>query len=143
MLSLVSYRRRGLEADDERHRIDVMLSPDAGNAPSKDLTIGQPSESEQARVTSVLSEWDDLDEYLPRVNAPGSRIESYRETSPSGSTNVHSKASPCVLRHHSSSVGPGLPSAFSPPNMNRFDPIMEIVWPERFEGCPPSPLVSG
>ena len=47
-----------------------------------------PSEEELERVRGVLSEWDDVETYLPKVNAPGSRIGSYREASPSGSTLV-------------------------------------------------------
>ena len=35
-----------------------------------------------------MSQWENLAEYLPRVNAPGSRIGSYRETSPAGTTLV-------------------------------------------------------
>ena len=48
----------------------------------------EPSDAEQARVRGVLDEWSDLETYLPRVNAPGSRISSYREASPQGSTLV-------------------------------------------------------
>ena len=38
---------------------------------------------------SVLGEWDDLEAYLPKVNAPGSRAPSYRAASPAGHTCVH------------------------------------------------------
>ena len=44
----------------------------------------EPSDAERARVRGVLDEWSDLETYLPRVNAPGSRIGSYRESSPAG-----------------------------------------------------------
>ena len=36
----------------------------------------------------MLDECSDLEAYLPRVNQPGSRISSYREASPQGSTLV-------------------------------------------------------
>jgi len=39
-------------------------------------------------VQGVLREWDDLPQYLPAVNKPGSRIGSYREASPAGQTLV-------------------------------------------------------
>lgn len=77
-LSVVSYDQRGLES--VRERSDVAL----GSA----VDDGEPSDAEQARVRGVLDEWSDLETYLPRVNAPGSRISSYREASPQGSTLV-------------------------------------------------------
>ena len=33
-------------------------------------------------MRGVLDEWSDMQAYLERVNAPGSRIGSYREASP-------------------------------------------------------------
>ena len=39
-------------------------------------------------MRGVLDEWSDMQAYLERVNAPGSRIGSYREASPEGSTLV-------------------------------------------------------
>ena len=77
-LSFVSYAQRGLES--VRERSDVAL----GSA----VDDSEPSDAEQARVRGVLDEWSDLEAYLPRVNAPGSRIGSYREASPQGSTLV-------------------------------------------------------
>ena len=77
-LSFVSYDQRGLES--VRERSDVVL----GSA----VDDSEPSDAEQARVRGVLDEWSDLETYLPRVNAPGSRIGSYRESSPQGSTLV-------------------------------------------------------
>ena len=77
-LSFVSYDQRGLES--VRERSDVAL----GSA----VDDSEPSAEEQARVRGVLDEWSDLEAYLPRVNAPGSRIGSYREASPQGSTLV-------------------------------------------------------
>ena len=77
-LSFVSYAQRGLES--VRERSDVALGSTADDS--------EPSAAEQARVRGVLDEWSDLETYLPRVNAPGSRIGSYREASPQGSTLV-------------------------------------------------------
>ena len=77
-LSFVSYDQRGLES--VRERSDVAL----GSA----VDDSEPSAEEQARVRGVLDEWSDLETYLPRVNAPGSRISSYRESSPAGQTLV-------------------------------------------------------
>ena len=77
-LSFVSYAQRGLES--VRERSDVAL----GSA----VDDSEPSDAERERVRGVLDEWSDLETYLPRVNAPGSRIGSYREASPQGSTLV-------------------------------------------------------
>ena len=77
-LSFVSYDQRGLESGSTRS--DVAL----GSA----VDDSEPSDAEQARVRGVLDEWSDLETYLPRVNAPGSRISSYRESSPAGQTLV-------------------------------------------------------
>ena len=77
-LSFVSYDQRGLES--VRERSDVALGSAVDDA--------EPSAAERERVRGVLDEWSDLETYLPRVNAPGSRIGSYRESSPQGSTLV-------------------------------------------------------
>ena len=77
-LSFVSYDQRGLESGVTRS--DVALGSAVDDA--------EPSDADQARVRGVLDEWSDLEAYLPRVNAPGSRIGSYRESSPQGSTLV-------------------------------------------------------
>ena len=77
-LSFVSYDQRGLES--VRERSDVALGSTVDDS--------EPSDAERARVRGVLDEWSDLETYLPRVNAPGSRIGSYREASQHGSTLV-------------------------------------------------------
>ena len=77
-LSFVSYDQRGLES--VRERSDVALGSAVDDA--------EPSAEEQSRVRGVLDEWSDLETYLPRVNQPGSRISSYRESSPAGQTLV-------------------------------------------------------
>ena len=77
-LSFVAYDQRGLES--VRERSDVALGSAVDDA--------EPSAAERERVRGVLDEWSDLETYLPRVNAPGSRISSYREASPQGSTLV-------------------------------------------------------
>ena len=94
-LSLVKYKARGLEAGPERKCsvIPLTASTRAVGSSSSSITSpplhnDQPSEEEASRVSSVLSEWSDLDEYLPKVNAAGSRMSTYREASPSGSTLV-------------------------------------------------------
>ena len=89
-LSFVRYAQRGLEPDDSRQRIDITLGTDAASATAAAATAAKemPSEEELERVRGVLGEWDDLAAYLPKVNAPGSRIGSYRSASPSGSTLV-------------------------------------------------------
>ena len=100
-ISLVEYSSRGLEAAGRRQRSDIALEDCAAildmHTPSRTAAAAQPSDhhlpdlsstEEQNRVAGVLSEWDDLGEYLPRVNAPGARISSYRERSPAGSTLV-------------------------------------------------------
>ena len=78
IVSVVDYECRGLEK--LRQRTDLELSGDAlGRRASPD---------ELARVEGVLSEWSDLEGYLSKVNAPGSRIATYREDSPQGCTCV-------------------------------------------------------
>ena len=78
-ISVVEYECRGLEK--LQRRADVPLAVDQASA-------APPSAEEQARVAGVLAEWGVLEEYLPKVNAPGSRIRSYREDSPHGITCV-------------------------------------------------------
>ena len=97
-LSFVAYARRSLEAVESRRRSDVDLlattppaaaaGEAAAAAEAASADEAAPSEEEIARVRGVLSEWEPLAEYLPRVNAPGSRIGSYREASPAGTTLV-------------------------------------------------------
>ena len=71
-LSVVQYACRGLERLVKR--IDITL--DDNNVEEDN---SKPSDEEQSRVNSVMSEWNDAQTYLPRVNAPGSRIGSYRQ----------------------------------------------------------------
>jgi hypothetical protein len=83
-LSIVEYQQRGLERLHER--IDVPLDHSTthslGDAEEEeDSGNSKPSKEEQSRVNSVISEWNDVQTYLPKVNAPGSRIGSYRQES--------------------------------------------------------------
>ena len=57
---------------------------------------------ERSHVDSVVAEWDDIAAYLPNVNAPGSRIGSYRSVSANGSTLVGflELSESDVLRNH-------------------------------------------
>ncbi len=75
-LSIVDYKQRGLETLNDR--IDVPLDDSTMKEDSINIT---PSAEEQSRVNSVISEWNDVQTYLPKVNAPGSRIGSYRQGS--------------------------------------------------------------
>jgi hypothetical protein len=79
-LSVVDYKARSLEFFYEPQRLDFAL-----RGP---FVTERTCVAERARVTGVLSEWDDLSSYLPKVNKPGSRNSSYREKSPEGSTLV-------------------------------------------------------
>ena len=78
-ISVVEYQHRSLEK--LRRRVDIPLD-------IASETSGRPSAPERSRVDRVLAEWSDLKSYLPRVNAPGSRIDSYRLDSPEGCTCV-------------------------------------------------------
>ena len=55
-----------------KNRFDVELS-------NPTMAADKISFEESDRVHGVVSEWENLEEYLPKVNAPGSRIGSYRE----------------------------------------------------------------
>ena len=83
-LSIVSYAARGLERGAGRRLLDAPLAP----AADERARLSAPDEAELSIVRRVLSDWDDLREYWPRVAAPGSRIGSYREASPAGQTLV-------------------------------------------------------
>ena len=88
-LSVVEYSSRSLEIAARRRVAHVPF----GHAPATSCILeetnqGSPPAGEVARVQSVLSEWDDIEGYLPKFNMPGSRISSYREASPSGATLV-------------------------------------------------------
>jgi hypothetical protein len=87
-LSMVEYQQRGLER--LYGRVDVPLDPytsphshgDVKEEEGEEDNINsKPAEEEQIRVNSVISEWNDVQTYLPRVNALGSRIGSYRQES--------------------------------------------------------------
>mmetsp|Transcript_23062 Transcript_23062/g.34944 ORF Transcript_23062/g.34944 Transcript_23062/m.34944 type:complete len:216 (-) Transcript_23062:144-791(-) len=78
-LSVVQYDSRGLERLNER--VDIALDREPEEASFVE-------EKQKNIVNSVVEEWDDLLDYLPKVNAAGSRISSYRDQSPSGSTCV-------------------------------------------------------
>eukprot|EP00580_Thalassiosira_gravida_P010530 CAMPEP_0201635528 /NCGR_PEP_ID=MMETSP0493-20130528/8031_1 /ASSEMBLY_ACC=CAM_ASM_000838 /TAXON_ID=420259 /ORGANISM="Thalassiosira gravida, Strain GMp14c1" /LENGTH=161 /DNA_ID=CAMNT_0048107509 /DNA_START=9 /DNA_END=491 /DNA_ORIENTATION=- len=80
-LSLVQYECRSLEK--LSHRLDISLDDDTGYA-----AYPQPSVKEREVVNSVVSEWSrsPLEEYLPKVNQPGSRMSSYRQSLLSSST---------------------------------------------------------
>ena len=83
-LSVVTYRARGLEAEFGPSKVAVPL-PSASHA---GVDRAPPVEEQTAVVRSVLAEWDTPAAYLARVNQPGSRIGSYRQASPAGSTLV-------------------------------------------------------
>ena len=101
-LSIVTYVARGLEAVFAPSKATVRLPP----AHSSSAFGAPPAEEHAAVVRSVLSEWDEPAAYLPRVNQPGSRIGSYRHTSPAGCTLV------CFL---ASDQPDGAPPDGSPP----------------------------
>ena len=68
-VSLVEYECRSLEK--LLSRVDVSLERN-GWDPS------EPPEGQKRIVSSVVEEWEDLSAYLEKVNAPGSRMTSYR-----------------------------------------------------------------
>ncbi len=86
-LSCVEYTQRGLEAAGRRRVVDEALPPTRGQK-----LVELPAAEETFRVQQVLGEWKDAESYLARANAPGSRIDSYRAASPSGTSLV------CFLR---------------------------------------------
>ena len=77
-LCFVSYERRGLEPATSRKCGEVELRGTDNVHATSGVDEAEPSLEEQERVRGVLDEWSDLEAYLPRVNAPGSRIGSYR-----------------------------------------------------------------
>jgi hypothetical protein len=109
-LSVVHYSQRSLEkAGNPSIRPLPLLLPSSSNLiPTAPATttpavacaptsssfsstfVLPPDEVERARALSVVSEWlgGRLSAYLAKVNAPGSRISSYRNNSPKGSTLV-------------------------------------------------------
>lgn len=73
-LSVVNYTCRSLEDLLSRQNItlDLKETDDCGNDP--------PCSTQQKdNVDCVVQEWDDLSTYLPKVNQPGSRMQSYRQ----------------------------------------------------------------
>eukprot|EP00986_Skeletonema_menzelii_P000947 scaffold266_cov76-Skeletonema_menzelii.AAC.12 len=86
-LSIVEYQQRGLERLCKR--IDIPLDDSTTNSHDddddddvkKDSINITPFKEEKSRVNSVISEWNDVQAYLPKVNAPGSRFGSYRQDS--------------------------------------------------------------
>ena len=72
-VSIVEYVQRGLELVRREHR--QPLRPLAAGAAAV-----RAAATEVERVQGVLSEWSDLREYLPRVNAPGSLAASRTAT---------------------------------------------------------------
>ncbi|CAB9506456.1 expressed unknown protein [Seminavis robusta] len=88
-ISVVEYDCRSLEK--LQSRVDVSLACH-GHSPAG------PSDEQQAIVQSVVNEWStDLSNYLPKVNAPGSRMTSYRQPM-SGATCVTFLEMPESLR---------------------------------------------
>jgi hypothetical protein len=81
-LSLVRYTRRGLEAPGSPAVTSLPLAQPRDASP--------PSPAEAARARATLSEWEGerLEAYLEGANRAGSRISTYREESPAGSTLV-------------------------------------------------------
>jgi len=83
-LSVVQYRQRSLEEPWLRSDINFKAS----GIHWDEEHDHEPAEAERQRVSAVLAEWNDEEKYLKKVNAPGSRISSYRNASPAGSTCV-------------------------------------------------------
>lgn len=82
-LSLVEYKCRSLEKISNRN--SVALEHVTGAADDHHSTV---SPEQLAIADGVVGEWRDLSSYLPKVNAPGSRIGSYRSESLNGATCV-------------------------------------------------------
>ena len=82
-LSLVHYISRGLEKAGRCRTAEIELP-----AAAKEEVDAEPREIDRNIVSRIICEWDNAQAYLPHVNAPGSRINTYRAASPSGSTLV-------------------------------------------------------
>jgi len=101
-VSAVEYECRSLEK--LRSRTDLDLLPSTASPSSDDNDeFSFCSAEERERTQSVVDEWnDDLDSYLSKVNAPGSRIQSYRDASTAGGRTcavfVDDDAMPSALR---------------------------------------------
>ena len=80
-LSVVEYKQRGLEMLSERINVPLDMSSinESYNSVEQDSSNSTPSEDERSRVNNVISEWNDVQTYLPKVNAHGSHIGSYRQ----------------------------------------------------------------
>mmetsp|Transcript_20046 Transcript_20046/g.43459 ORF Transcript_20046/g.43459 Transcript_20046/m.43459 type:complete len:455 (-) Transcript_20046:20-1384(-) len=78
-LSLVQYECRSLEK--LYSRVDISLEENTNSNGLLDL-VSQPLDKEKEVVNSVVGEWSSssLEEYLPKVNQPGSRMNSYRQS---------------------------------------------------------------
>jgi len=72
-LSVVEYESRGLEKLAGRQ--DIFLDEYGSSAKTK---YSEVSVKEKTAVDKVVEEWCNLETYLPKANAPGSRISSYR-----------------------------------------------------------------
>jgi len=107
-ISIVGYDHRSLEKICKQ--IDFQLADD--NDPSL------PSEIEIKKVDDVVAEWSNLESYLPKINASGSRIASYREESPSGHT--------CVTFLHP------LPLSLTA-KLSNFQNAINEAFPDRYE----------
>ena len=100
-VAVVQYRQRSLEEPWLRSDINFKAS----GIDWDEEHDHEPAEAERQRVSAVLTEWNDEEKYLKKVhhcccccntspivvsqvNAPGSRISSYRSASPAGSTCV-------------------------------------------------------
>lgn len=78
-LSVVEYECRSLET--LRSRDDVVLQ-------KKTDSSLEVSQEEIEKVNLVVKEWVNMAEYLTMVNAPGSRMKSYRQSTDGGATCV-------------------------------------------------------
>lgn len=96
-ISLVQYKCRSLEK--VNYRVDVSLEHNG-------FDLARPSNQEKEIANSVVGEWSSssstssLEEYLAKVNQPGSRMNSYRQssstTSSSSTTTKVTTGATCV-----------------------------------------------
>lgn len=81
-ISSVEYASRGLESCYSPREVTML---DYHDSPYPDNGIeAAASMEDKAQVDNIVGEWDNLSTYLPKLNAPGSRISSYREKVPVG-----------------------------------------------------------
>jgi len=107
-ISIVDYKHRSLE--NICQRLDFQLSDEYDPALPSDIELG--------KVDNVVAEWSDLETYLPKINASGSRISSYRGEPPSGYT--------CVTFLHP------LPISLATKLAN-FQDAINAAFPDRYE----------